>query len=416
METVIQKPKLLELVKRSGTFKLIVTEELERKIRYYLDRFPNTEYSGTLFYRVTGSFEEMNLEVTAFDFLLQDIGTSTYTEFNMSADVVAYMVDNPELLDENVYQGLMHSHHTMGAFFSGTDDATLREEGSDRTHFLSLIIDTKGTYQAAITRVVEEEMTATGSAKFTTFNEKEANQPISYTFKRKRLESFMLNVQRPQLPNPYLELSQRIEEVQRQKAEAAKKAIPATTYGGTYGNGSYGAYAGYGRYRDDDPYTWPAERKAPATTPVYQATVGRGNVVSVKTAAEVVPPVEKEQEIEEEPLSVDYSAYVIPEDILMKAARELLSGSITETLDGTLEEISEAMVEKYKTRFPDIALFEAWVASHVEFIVYYTETYLDVDDDTQAALIANALSDELAKLPANEYVLSMIGHLENYVI
>ena len=184
METVIQKPKLLELIKRSGTFKLIVTEELERKIRYYLDRFPNTEYSGTLFYRVTGSFEEMNLEVTAFDFLLQDIGTSTYTEFNMSPDVVAYMVDNPELLDENVYQGLMHSHHTMGAFFSGTDDATLREEGSDRTHFLSLIIDTRGTYQAAITRVVEEEMTATGSAKFITFNEQEANQPISYTFNR----------------------------------------------------------------------------------------------------------------------------------------------------------------------------------------------------------------------------------------
>ena len=416
METVIQKPKLLELIKRSGTFKLIVTEELERKIRYYLDRFPNTEYSGTLFYRVTGSFEEMNLEVTAFDFLLQDIGTSTYTEFNMSPDVVAYMVDNPELLDENVYQGLMHSHHTMGAFFSGTDDATLREEGSDRTHFLSLIIDTRGTYQAAITRVVEEEMTATGSAKFITFNEQEANQPISYTFKRKRLESFMLNVQRPQLPNPYLELSQRIEEVQRQKAEAAKKTIPATTYGGTYGNGSYVGYGGYGRYRDDDPYTWPAERKTPATTPTYQATVGRGDVVSINKAAEVVPPVEKEQEIEEEPLSVDYSAYVIPEDVLMKAARELLSGSITETLDGTLEEISEAMVEKYKARFPDIALFEAWVASHVEFIVYYTETYLNVDDDTQAALLANALSDELAKLPANEYVLSMIGHLENYVI
>lgn len=416
METVIQKPKLLELIKRSGTFKLIVTEELERKIRYYLDRFPNTEYSGTLFYRVTGSFEEMNLEVTAFDFLLQDIGTSTYTEFNMSPDVVAYMVDNPELLDENVYQGLMHSHHTMGAFFSGTDDATLREEGSDRTHFLSLIIDTRGTYQAAITRVVEEEMTATGSAKFITFNEQEANQPISYTFKRKRLESFMLNVQRPQLPNPYLELSQRIEEVQRQKAEAAKKTIPATTYGGTYGNGSYVGYGGYGRYRDDDPYTWPAERKTPATTPTYQATVGRGNVVSINKAAGVVPPVEKEQEIEEEPLSVDYSAYVIPEDVLMKAARELLSGSITETLDGTLEEISEAMVEKYKARFPDIALFEAWVASHVEFIVYYTETYLNVDDDTQAALLANALSDELAKLPANEYVLSMIGHLENYVI
>lgn len=412
METAIQKTKLLELVKRSNTFKLIVTEELERKIRYYLDRFPNTEYSGTLFYKVTGSFKEMNFEITAFDFILQDIGTSTYTEFNMSPDVVAYMVDNPELLGEDVYQGLMHSHHTMGAFFSGTDYATLREEGSDRTHFLSLIIDTKGTYQAAITRIVEEEMTATGSARFLTFNEQEASQPISYTFKRKRLEYFMLDVERPQLPNPYLELSQRIEEVQKQKAEAARKTKFAVTYSGGYNN--YGGYGAYGNYRDDDPYVWPSKRKTPA--PVYQATVGRGNVIPANKAAEVVPPVEKEKEVEEEPASIDYSAYVIPEDVLMKAARELLSGSITETLDGTLEEISEAMVEKYKTRFPDIALFEAWIASHVEFIVYYTETYLNVDDDTQAALLANALSNELAQLPANEYVLSMIGHLENYII
>lgn len=412
METAIQKTKLLELVKRSNTFKLIVTEELERKIRYYLDRFPNTEYSGTLFYKVTGSFKEMNFEITAFDFILQDIGTSTYTEFNMSPDVVAYMVVNPELLGEDVYQGLMHSHHTMGAFFSGTDYATLREEGSDRTHFLSLIIDTKGTYQAAITRIVEEEMTATGSARFLTFNEQEASQPISYTFKRKRLEYFMLDVERPQLPNPYLELSQRIEEVQKQKAEAARKTKSAVTYSGGYNN--YGGYGAYGNYRDDDPYVWPSERRTPA--PVYQATVGRGNVIPANKAAEVVPPVEKEKEVEEEPASIDYSAYVIPEDVLMKAARELLSGSITETLDGTLEEISEAMVEKYKTRFPDIALFEAWIASHVEFIVYYTETYLNVDDDTQAALLANALSNELAQLPANEYVLSMIGHLENYII
>lgn len=412
METAIQKTKLLELVKRSNTFKLIVTEELERKIRYYLDRFPNTEYSGTLFYKVTGSFKEMNFEITAFDFILQDIGTSTYTEFNMSPDVVAYMVDNPELLGEDVYQGLMHSHHTMGAFFSGTDYATLREEGSDRTHFLSLIIDTKGTYQAAITRIVEEEMTATGSARFPTFNEQEASQPISYTFKRKRLEYFMLDVERPQLPNPYLELSQRIEEVQKQKAEAARETKSAVTYGGGYNN--YGGYGAYGNYRDDDPYVWPSERKTPA--PTYQATVGRGNIIPANKAAEVVPPVEMEKGVEEEPASIDYSAYVIPEDVLMKAARELLSGSITETLDGTLEEISEAMVEKYKTRFPDIALFEAWIASHVEFIVYYTETYLNVDDDTQAALLANALSDELAQLPANEYVLSMIGHLENYII
>ena len=40
----------------------------------------------------------------------------------------------------------------MGAFFSGTDLETLRTEGEDTNCFVSLIVDTKGTYVAAITR------------------------------------------------------------------------------------------------------------------------------------------------------------------------------------------------------------------------------------------------------------------------
>lgn len=108
IEKTVQKPKLLELVKRPSLFKLIVSSELEQQIRYYLGRFPNIEYSGTLFYKVTGSFETNDLEVQAIDFLLQDIGTSGYTEFAQSPDVISYMVEHPELLDENIYQGLMH--------------------------------------------------------------------------------------------------------------------------------------------------------------------------------------------------------------------------------------------------------------------------------------------------------------------
>ena len=232
METTVQKPKLLDLVKQSSTYKLIVSPELEQKIRYYLDRFPRDEYSGTLFYTVSGSFETKDLVINAFDFLLQDIGTSGYTEFNQSPDVIGYMVEHPELLDEKVYQGLMHSHHILGAFFSGTDLATLREEGTDRIHFVSLIIDTKGTYQAAITRVVVEEMQATGFIKYPTFNGQEVTgSPVTYSFNRKKLEYFMLDVERPAIENPFSEMAARIEEVKEQKAKAAKEKAATTPYG-----------------------------------------------------------------------------------------------------------------------------------------------------------------------------------------
>lgn len=96
------------MAQQQSTYKLIVSPELEQKIRYYLDKFPRDEYSGTLFYTVSGSFETDDIVINAFDFLLQDIGTSGYTEFDQSPDVVGYMVDHPELLDEYVYQGLMH--------------------------------------------------------------------------------------------------------------------------------------------------------------------------------------------------------------------------------------------------------------------------------------------------------------------
>lgn len=108
MATIEQTSKALEIIKKSTTFKLNVSPELEEKIRYYLGRFPNIEYSGTLFYTIEGSFKNKDLVVNAFDFLLQDIGTGGYTEFSQSPDVIGYMVDHPELLDEDVYQGLMH--------------------------------------------------------------------------------------------------------------------------------------------------------------------------------------------------------------------------------------------------------------------------------------------------------------------
>ena len=68
----------------------------------------------------------------------------------MSPDVVSYMANNSELLD--CQMGLIHSHNNMSTFFSGTDIRTLEEEGLDRNHFVSLIVNNQGSYTAAITR------------------------------------------------------------------------------------------------------------------------------------------------------------------------------------------------------------------------------------------------------------------------
>lgn len=388
------------MTKSTSSYKLVVSEELEQKIRYYLGRFPNIEYSGTLFYKTTGSFETNDLVVNAIDFLLQDIGTGGYTEFNQSPDVIAYMVDNPELLGEDVYQGLMHSHHTMGAFFSGTDTATLREEGSDRTHFVSLIIDTKGTYQAAITRVIEEEMTATGNIKYKTFNEKVTTSPISYTFSRKRLEYFMLEVTKPIYYNPFQELNERIDEVYKQKA--ASKAAAPTLYNNLYSNGS----------------TLPRSTQGVVTQPgiTYQTSVGRGNVIPVATAQEIQSELPFESDNDTPP---PYGHVKVDSAIIEELAKQLLSADVTYDGVDSLESLSRMCGGLFGQRFISDSLFHAWAESYVEFLVYYTEDpKLDMyDDDTLAALVAFDLKERLDKLLVkNKYITEFIDIIERYII
>lgn len=398
METTVQKPKLLDLVKQSSTYKLIVSPELEQKIRYYLDRFPRDEYSGTLFYTVSGSFETKDLVINAFDFLLQDIGTSGYTEFNQSPDVIGYMVEHPELLDEKVYQGLMHSHHILGAFFSGTDLATLREEGTDRIHFVSLIIDTKGTYQAAITRVVVEEMQATGFIKYPTFNGQEVTgSPVTYSFNRKKLEYFMLDVERPAIENPFSEMAARIEEVKEQKAKAAKEKAATTPYG-NYGGGynNYGQYGNWGKKED---------KPAVPTDPNY------------------VPPVQNELPFEEPDVDVPppYGHVKVDPETINDLAAQLVTGDINyfKPTDTTLDELARVGEEMFEQRFEDEKLFYAWAEQYVEFLVYYTEDpKLEMfDNEVLAALIAHDLAEVLSALTTKgKYINQFIEILNRYII
>lgn len=138
----------IKLVKDEVKYKLTVTKSLEDKIRYLCAMFNDREYSGALFYKVEGSFNDNSLNVVCVDFCLCDIGTSTYTEFETKPEVISYMCDN-DLLD--CYIGLLHSHNRMSTFMSGTDTDTLKSEGMTMPHFVSLIVNNKGEYTAAIT-------------------------------------------------------------------------------------------------------------------------------------------------------------------------------------------------------------------------------------------------------------------------
>lgn len=189
------------MVKRPECFKFIVEENLEKIIRHICARYPDNEFSGTLFYTVEGDFEDGSLIVRGKDFYVQDIGESTYTEFQNDVTLAGYMVEH-ELW--GCYTGLMHSHNRMQTMFSGTDINTLYSEGDEQNHFVSLIINNAGSYNAAITRKVKGERktvtTGTESLTYKSFNNVEkviTSQPFhsEATQEVYRLEYYMMNVE-----------------------------------------------------------------------------------------------------------------------------------------------------------------------------------------------------------------------------
>lgn len=138
---------------------LEVPENVEKIIRDYIRLLPHNEWSGALFYTVEGDFTSSEFKVICKDILLLDIGEGAHTQFTTERLIADYMAEKPELLD--CYNGLVHSHHVLGAFISGEDQGTLHQEGVNRNNFVSLVVDARGTYVAAITRRVEIETTFT---------------------------------------------------------------------------------------------------------------------------------------------------------------------------------------------------------------------------------------------------------------
>ena len=101
----VEKPSN-SLIKESQSYKIEIKRTLQDKINVLCSKIHNIEWSGILFYKVTGSIQKKNLKIFAIDLLLMDVGKGTTTEYDMTPDVAQYMAENDLL--EGVYIGLIH--------------------------------------------------------------------------------------------------------------------------------------------------------------------------------------------------------------------------------------------------------------------------------------------------------------------
>lgn len=373
------------LKKQDTTYKLIITPELEEKIRFLCARFPNNEYSGVLFYDYTGRFEDNSLVLTAKDFCLMDYGSATYTEFDKSAEICNYMIEH-DLLE--CQQGLMHSHDQMSTFFSGTDLGTLQEEGSDMNNFLSLIVNNAGQYTAAITRKVKHIPHVTEVLEYEFFGEETINigNDEYDAIESYEIEYFFLNIEKPTVNIGYTDLFNRIEEISKDKTKIVNiSREPRANF---------------------------IVEPTLKATPLYKET----NISFSKTNTAVQAGVDTDE-------SIDYNKYKFNETDLNNIVKQLLIGSPIFT-PKDLNEWVQKMPTVFSKRFGEgqkgLANYRAFIGYFVEFLV--TEAFDDnlaeegYLEDSQMAICAYGVLQKLHTFKTNSFIEVIEDEVERFII
>lgn len=394
---------MTKLVQRSNTYdyKIIIPTEVERKIRFVCQKVWDTEWSGTLFFTHEGSFENNDLVIRCVDIYIMDIGTKTYTEFDMNPDVIAYMCENPELL--NCQVGLIHSHNNMSTFFSKTDTATLEEEGRDRNNFVSLIVNNAGTYTAAITRKVKRYSQIKDILVYEFFGDGEIQDTKEYTEDGvEEIEWFYLKIEKEGENYSFSDMAARLEEIKQAKAEKAKKA-QTPVYQGGYKSiiaNSYGTKAG--------------------PTNLVRKEANKPKVVQPTLFDDIDDlPFEEEYDI-------PYGQVSFDKVTLKSLVLQLITGSIIISNGSKIDitKWAKSMPALYEKRFGKGKVgmdnFKIWAEAYTEYLTWYTtDEKLEehgFDETEICAICAHDMIEELTKLPENDYIKGYIDALQKYLV
>ena len=399
MEEVKQSTKTIRLVQKSGTYnyKLVIPAEVERKIRFACQKVWSTEWSGTLFFTHEGSFENNDLVIRCVDIYIMDIGTASYTEFDMNPDVISYMCENPELLD--CQMGLIHSHNNMSTFFSGTDTATLKEEGTDRNNFVSLIVNNAGTYTAAITRRVKSKHIKE-AVSYEFFGDGEKHDSKEYESDEDEIEWFYLKIEKEGENYAFPDMETRLEEIKKAKEEKAKRT-QAPVYQNDY---------------------------KPVIANSCGTKAGPANIIK-KEDKEVGKKTffdEVEQDLPFDGYEIPYGQVTFDKIAIKSLVLQLLTSSIIISNDSKIDinKWAKSMSTLYEKRFgkgeEGMENFKIWADTYTEYLVWYVSDEkleeLGFDESEICAICAHDMIEELTKLPENDYIKGYIDALQKYLV
>ena len=372
----------IPLVKRESqsTYNINIGEKVEGMIRHLCNRIPDKEWSGVLFYTVSGTFEE-GLTVDCKDICLMDIGSATYTEFDTSPDIAGYMVDNG-LID--CHMGLVHSHQSFGTFFSGTDTSTLQEEGSYKNNFVSLIVNNAGSYTAAITRHVYSEVQNNITFSYEMFGDGTKTGSEQGTEKREYIEYFMLKVNKPELESNVLDT--RVNEIlNKKRKDYTRSYVGASSWNTvTYEDGHWIGTTKHDKIEES------SDKKIEDWR---QMKIPWGELEVTK----------KETDVK------------LNKDALKVTLAKILTGSVTCNPYNIDVDSWIANYDKvYESKFSDLVSFSDWLGPYLEYLMCHIPgTPTDIIDDALVAVYADAIIAKIGK-PKGKYSAELIDQLMYY--
>ena len=466
MVQVINKPKektKLKLIKQKQSYNIVIPKNVEEKIRHLCSVVHEVEWSGVLFYKKEGSFENNDLKITCVDIFPMDIGSGGFTDFDDTPDIAAYRCEHLELLDEGIYEGLIHSHNVMKAFFSGTDTNTLLEEGTDRNHFVSLIVNNEGNYVAAVTRRIKQEVHAVAHIVYTTkthYNswddidiplsdnetvekDKEETKTIEY------VEWYDLNITKEAADNDFNEIDNRLSAIKESKA---KKAYQSSCYVSIHDKSS-----GYNNHRNWDeidseeskrtpwhPNLYPSYGQQPQSSKILESTSfntpSQGSLKEKNNQDDGIgiQTDSRTDSTEETPLAAQYS---FDNDLLNLLTSKLLTGNVASdvinydtfvsVMDDKYEQLFGPLIAEKHTDIDKDAIKEnnnrlkEWIEAYVGFLIetkdydlmaqIFEEYGDDADADDTRDICAFGIIKKLNAMPDSYVKNLMIKELKDYL-
>lgn len=311
----------------------------------------------------------------------------------------------------------------MSTFFSGTDLGTLKSEGNDANHFVSLIVNNAGTYTAAITKKVTYLSKGKSILKYNTFDNV-AIEDEGTDFEREEtvIEYYPLDIIKEEVPQtPKSELELRLEEVRANANSYVNRKVittPSVNVNKPYTPNNFNNKSYQNLPHIDIPSIKEEKEYAKQLELFDSKEMGETKKeVETKEVAEKV-------EYTDLDMSIAYGEDHVDPLIVKHTVMQIITGDIFSIYKSNidLDKWAENMEKLYSKRFTidniEYDSFEYWADTFLEFLEneLFDENFVEKDRDYMDAIWAFDVIVELQNLPKNKYLDRFIESLERWLI